>query len=687
MLNATGLHYSVKVAGLPQSTFVVYSFHLTETLSAPFSLELNLFSEDSSIEADDIIDQSIVLSIWQNGQLQRVVNAIAFEFEIKETGFRRTSYQIIAQPSVQRSAWLQNARIFQSKTVSDITGILLEEAGTVDYAFSLKRALKEREYCVQYCETNLEFMHRILAEEGISYYFEHQEDKHTIIFVDDSQSHPSLKDETPIPFNASAGGMGEVELLTGSRKPWIFEFSSRVKTASSAVAMRDRFYKNPNYDHEQSTNSHALNGQGSYEHYQYPGRYKEGASGRAFAEHRLAYLRRDTQVGSGKSNQPTVQMGHFFVLGDHSNTSFNKAWLVTSITHEGVQAQALEEEAGEQGATTYYNSFKTVPAGHQWRPTPQPKPQVLGPQIATVTGPASEEIFVDEFGRVKVQFPWDRYGNSDDFSSCFIRVSQEWSGVNGTYGAIAIPRIGTEVIVSYLEGDMDQPIITGRTYNAKNMVPNILAANKTRTTFKTKSHKSSGFNELTFDDATENELIYRHAQKNEDIQINNDKTQNIGHDESHTVAHNRTRYVGNDEAITVEQDVRYKVNRNQFETIEKDLITTINNSWSENIYYKHEQNVGENKLLRVKGSYDLEVKEEINSNTTTHTIMGGDKVVIIGGNSKMTLAKGSITLEAASINLKGSVNIGGSGSASVPTLADAANTGDLFSEECPLNKT
>ncbi len=683
MQSKTGLYYSVSVAGLATELFAVYSFKMQESLSQPYVLELNLFSDDSSIDAEDIIEQPLVLKIWQDGVVQRVIHAIGFEFEVKETGFRRTSYQIIAQPSMQRLAWRQNARIFQAKTVQQIVSSLLEDIGTVDYAFNLKRDLVEREYCVQYCEENLDFMHRILAEEGISYYFEHREDKHTINFVDDSQSHPSLADETPIPFNASAGGLGEVALLTGSRIPWIYEFSSRVRTASSSVTMRDRFYKNPNYDHEHRSNSHDLKGQRSYEHYQYPGRYKEGNSGRAFTEHRLAYLRRDTQVGVGKSNQPMLNMGYYFILGDHSNAKFNKAWLVTTITHEGVQAQALEEEAGD-GITTYNNSFKTIPAGHQWRPTPQPKPQVLGPQIGTVTGPANEEIFVDEAGRVKVSFPWNRYCSNDDHSSCFIRVSQEWSGVNGTYGAIAIPRIGTEVIVSYLEGDMDQPIITGRTYNMKNVVPNMLAANKTKTTFKTKSHKSSGFNELTFDDATENELIYRHAQKNEDIQINHDKTQNIGHDESHTVAHNRTRYVGNDESITVEQDVRYHVNRNQFETIEKDLITKVNNTWSEQIHYQHIQEVGQNKSLKVNGDYDIGVKGNISSNTSTHLIMGKEKVVIVGGNSKITLSNGSIVLEAASIKLKGSVSIGGSGSATVPTLEGAATSGVPYSNECEL---
>ena len=240
---------------------------------------------------------------------------------------------------------------------------------------------------------------------------------------------------------------------------------------------------------------------------------------------------------------------------------------------------------------------------------------------------------------------------------------------------------------SNVECGLNQQIITGRNSlqsHAKNLVPNTLAANKTKTTFKTKSHKSSGFNELTFDDATENELIYRHAQKNEDIQINNDKTQNVGHDESHTVAHNRTRYVGNDEAITVEQDVRYKVNRNQFETIAKDLITKVNNTWVEDVHYQHIQTVGQNKSLKVNGEYDVKVKESITTNTGMHVQMGSDKVVIIGGDSKMTLSKGSITLEAASINLKGSVSIGGSGSATVPTLSGAATSGVPYSNECEL---
>ncbi len=235
---------------------------------------------------------------------------------------------------------------------------------------------------------------------------------------------------------------------------------------------------------------------------------------------------------------------------------------------------------------------------------------------------------------------------------------------------------------------MDQPIITGRSsrkpWNMKNVVPNMLAANKTKTTFKTKSHKSSGFNELTFDDATENELIYRHAQKNEDIQINHDKTQNIGHDESHTVAHNRTRYVGNDESITVEQDVRYKVNRDQFETIEKNLVTKVNNSWDENIHFQHTQHVGEDKTSKIDGKYKIEVLGGISSNTKKHEIMGSDKVIITGGTSRLTLSKGKVTIESAKIELIGAVSIGGSGSASVPGLSGSKTEGSPMSEECPL---
>ncbi|MEZ8146333.1 type VI secretion system Vgr family protein, partial [Enterovibrio norvegicus] len=211
--------------------------------------------------------------------------------------------------------------------------------------------------------------------------------------------------------------------------------------------------------------------------------------------------------------------------------------------------QALEEHGGE-GMTSFHNTFSVIPGHRPWRPVPEAKPCVHGPQIAIVTGPAGEEIFCDEHGRVKVQFPWDRYGNSDDASSCWVRVSQGWAG--GQYGMMAIPRIGHEVIVSFLEGDPDQPIITGRTYHATNVPPYPLPANKTRTVLRTETHQGEGFNELRFEDEAGQEEIYVHAQKDMNLLVENDRKDTIKHDLHLDVENERFSHIKVDDHLTVD---------------------------------------------------------------------------------------------------------------------------------------
>ncbi|MCG6210793.1 type VI secretion system tip protein VgrG, partial [Vibrio furnissii] len=256
------------------------------------------------------------------------------------------------------------------------------------------------------------------------------------------------------------------------------------------------------------------------------------------------------------SNQPLLRPGVKFDLQEHLDDTLNRDWLVVSVTCQGTQPQALEE-AGGNGATTYANQFSLIPAHRTWRATPQAKPQVDGPMIATVVGPEGEEIFCDEYGRVKLHFPWDRYSNGDEHSSCWVRVSQGWAG--SQYGMIAIPRIGHEVIVSFLNGDPDQPIVTGRTYHATNTAPYTLPDNKTKTVLRTETHQGQGYNELSFEDQAGSEQIYLHAQKDFDGLIENDHTSVIQHDKHLTVENDRFTQIKNNQHLTVSGESRTKI--------------------------------------------------------------------------------------------------------------------------------
>ncbi|MGO1693865.1 MAG: type VI secretion system Vgr family protein, partial [Marinobacter sp.] len=290
-----------------------------------------------------------------------------------------------------------------------------------------------------------------------------------------------------------------------------------------------------------------------YQHFDYPGRFKADASGQPFTEARLNALRNDASSASGESNRADFTCGAKTELTEHDNANLNREWLLTAVTHTGKQPQAMEEEGGS-GPTTYHNTFSAIPADKTWRPLSDHRPLMDGPQIAIVTGPEGEEIHCDEFGRVKVRFPWDRYSKNDEHSSAWLRVSQGWAG--GQYGFMALPRIGNEVIVSFLDGDPDQPIITGRTYHATNTPPYALPEHKTRTTLKTQTHKGEGSNELRFEDEADKEQIYVHAQKDLDLLTENNRTEVIKNDSHQTVENDRFSHVKGNQHQTTDGEKR-----------------------------------------------------------------------------------------------------------------------------------
>ncbi|EKO3629295.1 type VI secretion system tip protein VgrG, partial [Vibrio metschnikovii] len=330
------------------------------------------------------------------------------------------------------------------------------------------------------------------------------------------------------------------------------------------------------------------------------------------------------------------------------------------VTHQGTQPQALEEEGGH-GATTYSNQFKVIPADHTWRATPQPRPQVDGPMIAIVVGPKGEEIFCDEHGRVKVHFPWDRESEQNEHSSCWVRVSQGWAGAQ--YGFMAIPRIGHEVIVSFLHGDPDQPIITGRTYHATNIPPYPLPANKTRTVIRTETHQGEGFNEIRFEDQAGQEEIFIHAQKDQNNVVNNDETtkvghdrsENVGYDETITIGNNRTETVGNNEAITIGND--------RTETVGGNEVVMIKGNTAETTAIAKAETVGAAKALTIGAGYQETVGASKNVSVgLTYTeqvgilrqLIVGERYEVVCGDSKLVMnADGTILLTAKKISISG----------------------------------
>ncbi|MBY7969379.1 type VI secretion system tip protein VgrG [Vibrio fluvialis] len=624
------LKYQFHVEGLEDDTLVVRGFDGLETLSSEringqlchgFRYELELASRLANLTPDMVVDKVAELTLYRNDVLVQRVNGIVRCFTQGDTGHHHTFYSLTLVPALERLSLRHNSRIFQLNTVPEILSILLQEMGINDYAFALTRDCAQREFCVQYRETDLDFLHRLAAEEGLVYSFIHEEGKHTLIFSDASESLPKLGE--PIPYNTLAGGMIE--------SPYISALSVHTQSEVSQTALQDYSFKKPAYSFAQQVVGTEMEyQQPDYEHFDAPGRYKNDVSGKAFSQIRLDYLRRNAHTATGKSNQPLLRPGVKFDLQEHLDDTLNRDWLVVSVTSQGTQPQALEE-AGGHGATTYANQFTLIPAHRTWRATPQAKPQVDGPMIATVVGPEGEEIFCDEHGRVKLHFPWDRYSNGDEHSSCWVRVSQGWAG--SQYGMIAIPRIGHEVIVSFLNGDPDQAIVTGRTYHATNTAPYTLPDNKTKTVLRTETHQGQGYNELSFEDQAGSEQIYLHAQKDFDGLIENDHTSVIKHDKHLTVENDRFTHIKNNQHLTVGGESRESVTGNRTLMVEGSLHVKTGSVW-------------------------------VNESGTEVHIKAGQKVVIEAGSEITVKAGGSfVKVDPAGVHLSGAgVNLNSGGS-------------------------
>ncbi|ELK3679248.1 type VI secretion system tip protein VgrG [Vibrio fluvialis] len=625
------LKYQFHVEGLEDDTLVVRGFDGQETLSSEringqpchgFRYELELASRLANLTPEMVVDKAAELTLYRDDMLVQRVNGIVRRFTQGDTGHHHTFYSLTLVPALERLSLRHNSRIFQLNTVPEILSILLQEMGINDYAFALTRDCAQREFCVQYRETDLDFFHRLAAEEGLVYSFIHEEGKHTLIFSDASESLPKLGE--PIPYNTLAGGMIE--------SPYISALSVHTQSEVSQTALQDYSFKKPAYSFaQQAVGTEMEYQQPDYEHFDAPGRYKDDVSGKAFSQIRLDYLRRNARTATGKSNQPLLRPGVKFDLQEHLDDTLNRDWLVVSVTSQGTQPQALEE-AGGNGATTYANQFSLIPAHRTWRATPQAKPQVDGPMIATVVGPEGEEIFCDEHGRVKLHFPWDRYSNGDEHSSCWVRVSQGWAG--SQYGMVAIPRIGHEVIVSFLNGDPDQPIVTGRTYHATNTAPYTLPDNKTKTVLRTETHQGQGYNELSFEDQAGSEQIYLHAQKDFDGLIENDHTSVIKHDKHLTVENDRFSQIKNNQHLTVGGESRTKI--------------------------------GLDQSIEIGGSLHQKVADKtiFDSGNEVH-LKAGNKLVLDAGSELTIKAAGSfIKVDAGGVHVVGSaINLNSGGSA------------------------
>ncbi|HFL2186240.1 TPA: type VI secretion system Vgr family protein [Pseudomonas putida] len=669
-----------------RSEFEVVSFELDEAISTPFQLKLELVSFEDDVDFGQLLDKPVLFTIWRGERPLRYVHGLVSTFSQGETGFHRTRYRALVEPVLARAGLRSNWRIFQQKTVPQILEIMLKRQGITGYELRSIDKHEVREFCVQAGETDLDFIARLAAEEGFVYRFEHTPKLHKLLITDrllglgqisqgaikgDDEDEVFFDDDTDpnqVLYHANSGGNQARPCLRRLR------YSEQVRTARQV--QRDYTFTHPAYRQEQRADGSDLTHQSTtYERFDYPGRYKRGAVGAPFTATRITAWRHDARMAEVDGDDVRLQPGLSFTLIEHPRNDLNMHWRATRVHHEGTQFTSLQEEAADarQGAR-YTQAAVLVPGRTEWRPAPLPKPRIDGPQMATVVGPKGEEIYCDQWGRVKVSFPWDRESQDNEFSSCWVRVSQGWAG--GSWGSMAIPRIGQDVIIQYVDADPDQPMITGRTYCGNQLPPYDLPKHKTRMTIKSQTHKGDGFNELRFEDELGKEEVFIHAQRN---QVNV-----VGNDETTTIGRNRVEQVGQDEQLSIGNNFRQDTARDHTQVIgqnsrvdiKHDLNEQVGNNRSESTGANQRVVIGNNSELVIKGVQSISVGQGVQTHTTVYQLLASERIGFRSPGGSIVLDAQGITINGLTLDLQGqtkAVAKGDGNSQSLEFTADGSN--------------
>lgn len=674
-------------ANAPRFTFkvnstelMVVAFRIEEQVSSPFSADLELASEEQ-LQFDDMVGQIGLLTI-ESGDSDRYLNGIVSRFVQSGINGRFLLYEARIVPQCHLHLLERDCRIFQNKSVPDIAKEVLEESGLTGdlFDFRLQGNYRPREYCVQYRESDLHFISRLLEAEGIFFFFEHSAEKHLMVFGDGTVNYQPIAGQDRVIFNPGSGMVAEEEA--------VLDFRLARQLHSGRYTLRDFNFEKPSLD---LTEQHTDQDNKLREVYDYPGVYVTNEAGRHLARVRLQQAVLFKERAWGNSVVPRFLPGFTFKLHGHDMPGLNKEYLLTAVVHTGAQPQVLAEKAAGQAGTRYENEFVAIPSSAILRPEIRThKPVVEGVQTAIVTGPSGEEIYTDMHGRVKVQFHWDRLGKQDEKSSCWIRVSQAWAGAG--WGAMFIPRVGQEVIVDFIEGDPDRPIITGRVYHGTNTPPYKLPDEKTKSTIKSDSTiGGGGFNEIRFEDKKGGEEVYLHAQKDWSITVRNDKRQSVGNDDSLSVGHNRTQDVERDLSETVGHNKSVVVSENQEEQIGKNKTLQVGEDSRENIGNDHIVSIGASRQVEIGKDWhssisknvvisagenlsesagndmDFQAGKKLVVSAGGNILVNGDKQGVIElkdrltiqcGNARITMSKnGDIDIVGKKINIKGSSDV------------------------------
>ncbi len=643
----------------------------SEGLSQMFSMELELLHDEGDDEGfettivtpEDILGQTVTMSIVQSDGL-RYFTGIVNRFSQGNRNRRFSYYYATVVPHVWILTQNIQSRIFQHQSVPDILKKVLEG---FEVKYEIQGEFKPRNYCVQYQESDFDFASRLMEEEGIYYYFEHDGNTDRMILANTPQSHRDCPNKSEIPYivekltddvwqSAIKSWRTESILQSGKVTAWDYNFQLPTKKL----------------DQEQPSQFTIADNQ-KMEIYNYPGgsarKYdgidKGGGEQPASLNNvytdkqnnvkiQMQALDAQVKITTGYTDCCTLTAGHRFKLKNHPTASVDGQYVLTTVQHESEQSP--DYISREPSAIPYEATFSCIPHGAgvpPFRPLrTTPKPLVHGTQTAMVVGPSGEEIFTDKYGRVKVQFHWDRDGQDNSDSSCWIRVAQSWAG--NKWGMMFIPRIGMEVMVHFLEGDPDQPIITGCVYNPETMPPYKLPDEKTKMTIKSNSSTGGGgFNEFRFEDKKGSEQIFVHAEKDQDIRVKNDRREFIGKNRHLIVNNNKSERIKNNKNIIVDTTFKEKIGSDVHLTIGGKMAEKIGGSYSLKVGGAVAEEYGANFSGKATGSYSIQ----------------GSTIVLEAQTSLCIKAGGSfITLSAAGIQIKGTMVLINSGGAEVPAM-------------------
>jgi type VI secretion system secreted protein VgrG len=674
---------------LGEDVLLLKSFSTAEQLGRLFQFEAELLSEEHEIKFEDIVGQNATVRLnlpegecrYFNGYINRFVQSPS------QGDFAR--YQATLVPWLWFLTRNADCRIFKEMTAPEIIEQVFRDQGFTDFKNSLSGGYCTREFCVQYRQSDFEFVSQLMEQEGIYYFFAHENGKHTLVLADSKSAHATFPGYETIPHRYLD--------QPGVDQQYIFDWVVEQQVQSGVVCLNDFDFEKPRKALLVKANVTRPHAVPNYEVYDYPGRYVEYSDGEGYARRRIEELQAQHELVHAQSRARGVCAGFLFKLEGHPREDQNREYLVTS-TH----CQIINDryETAPRGKTEEFFSCRLSALNSD---TPfrsarlTAKPVIQGPQTAVVVGPQGEEIYTDKYGRVKVQFHWDRRSTADENSSCWLRVSQSAAGKN--WGALSLPRVGQEVVVEFLEGDPDRPIITGRVYNGESMPPYALPGQKTLTTFKSNSSKGGkGFNEIRIEDKKGSEQIFIHGEMNQDVRIKNDAREFIGNERHLIVKKNQLEKVEGDQHSIVKGDHLSKTEGDRGDTIKGDRLTAIDGTDHLTVKTDQKIKVGGDQSLNVGGNWNNEVSQKlsIKSGQDFHEKAGmnyameagmnvhikGGMTVVVEAGMQLSLKAGSsfIDIGPAGVAIQGTmvmINSGGaaaSGSGSSPTAPAAPDS-------------